>query len=405
VDNYKMLFLIRFQMAAAADSKQVMLVVGEASGDIHGAHLVRALIAQDPTLRFFGVAGEQLKQTDFEVLFNVSQLASMGFVELAGSVRNIWQAYRTLRQVMRERRPDLLILIDFPEFNLRLAKLARKLKIPVLYYVSPQIWAWRRGRVRQIARCVDHMAVVFPFELPFYEKRKVKVSFVGHPLLDIVRAREPREAVLAQLALDTEKRTIAILPGSRRGEISYHLPVLLDAAVRLSKDAEVQFLVIRASTVSRHEVESLLKRVPLRIPIVEEQRYEALNACNLAWTASGTVTLETALLLKPMIVVYRLSWFTYALARMLVNIKYVGMVNIMAGKEVVPELIQADFTAEEVVKETRNLLENPELLDRIVRKLVAVRAKLGTPGAAVRVAHIALSMLGKASNIATEGMS
>ncbi|HSE88702.1 MAG TPA: lipid-A-disaccharide synthase [Candidatus Binatia bacterium] len=384
----------------AADSKQVMLVVGEASGDIHGADLVRALSSKDPTLRFFGVAGEQLKQTNFEVLLNVSQLAGMGFVELAGSVRRIWQAYRTLRQAMRERKPDLLVLIDFPEFNLRLAKLAKKLKIPVLYYVSPQIWAWRRGRVRQIARCVDHMAVVFPFEVPFYESRGVKVSYVGHPLLDIVRSRESREAMLAQLALDSEKRTIAILPGSRRGEVSYHLPVLLDAALRLSQDSEVQFFVIRASTVGRHEVESLLERIPLRIPIVEDKRYDAVNACDLAWTASGTVTVEAALLLKPMIIVYRLSWLTYALARMLVNIKHVGMVNIMAGKEVVPELIQTDFTAEGVVKETRNLLENRDLRDKIVRKLVALRAKLGTPGAADRVANIALSMMGKGSSVA-----
>lgn len=384
----------------AADSKQVMLVVGEASGDIHGADLVRALSSKDPTLRFFGVAGEQLKQTNFEVLLNVSQLAGMGFVELAGSVRRIWQAYRTLRQAMRERKPDLLVLIDFPEFNLRLAKLAKKLKIPVLYYVSPQIWAWRRGRVRQIARCVDHMAVVFPFEVPFYESRGVKVSYVGHPLLDIVRSRESREAMLAQLALDSEKRTIAILPGSRRGEVSYHLPVLLDAALRLSQDSEVQFFVIRASTVGRHELESLLERIPLRIPIVEDKRYDAVNACDLAWTASGTVTVEAALLLKPMIIVYRLSWLTYALARMLVNIKHVGMVNIMAGKEVVPELIQTDFTAEGVVKETRNLLENRDLRDKIVRKLVALRAKLGTPGAADRVANIALSMMGKGSSVA-----
>jgi lipid-A-disaccharide synthase len=393
-----MLFIIRCQMAA--DSKQVMLVVGEASGDIHGADLVRALSSKDPTLRFFGVAGEQLKQTNFDALLNVSQLAGMGFVELAGSVRRIWQAYRTLRQAMRERKPDLLVLIDFPEFNLRLAKLAKKLKIPVLYYISPQIWAWRRGRVREIARCVDHMAVVFPFEVPFYEKWGVKVSFVGHPLLDIVRSRESREGVLAQLALDAAKRTIAILPGSRRGEILHHLPVLLDAAFRLSQDSAVQFFVIRASTVDRRELESMLKRVSLRIPIVEDQRYDAVNACDLAWTASGTATVETALLLKPMIIVYRLSWLTYALARMLVTVKHVGMVNIMAGKEVVPELIQADFTVERVVKKTRTLLESRDRRDRIVRKLVTLREKLGTPGAADRVANIAMSMMGKGSGVA-----
>jgi lipid-A-disaccharide synthase len=378
----------------ATQSKQVMVVVGEASGDVHGAQLVRALSDKDHTLRFFGVGGEQLQQTHFEALFNVSQLASMGLVELAGSARNIWKAYRILSQAMRERNPNLLVLIDFPEFNLRLAKLAKKLGIPVLYYISPQIWAWRRGRVRQIARWVDHMALVFPFEVQFYEKWGVQVSFVGHPLLDTVCSRESRESMLAKLGLDARKQTIAILPGSRRGEISYHLPVLLDAALRLSQDSAVQFLAIRASTVDRRDIESILKRVPLRIPIVEDKRYDAVNACDLAWTASGTVTVETALLLKPMIIVYRLSWLTYALARMLVKVKHVGMVNIMAGEAVVPELIQGDFTAASVVKETRNLLENQDLRDRIVGKLVALREKLGAPGAANRVANIALSMIG-----------
>ena len=378
----------------AAQSKQIMLVVGEASGDIHGAHLVRALSDKDPTLRFFGVAGEQLKQTHFEVLFDVSKLAGMGLVELAGSLRNILRAHAALRRALRERRPDLLVLIDFPEFNLRLAKLAKRLKIPVLYYISPQVWAWRRGRIRQIAKWVDHMVVVFPFEVPLYQKQGVRVSFVGHPLLDIVRCRDSRETMLAQLALDVRKRTIAILPGSRQGEVSYHLPVLLDAAFRLSQDAEVQFVLIRASTVERRELESILERVPLKIPVVEDKRYEAVNACDLAWTASGTATVETALLLKPMIIVYRLSWLTYALARMLVTTKHVGMVNIIAGEAVVPELIQSNFTADGILRETRNLLENRDLRERIVNKLLALREKLGTPGAADRVANIAISMIG-----------
>ena len=386
-------------------AKQVMLVVGEASGDVHGAHLVKALSRREPTLRFFGVGGEQLKRTSFEALLDVSEISGMGFVELAGHLRNIWRAYGILRCAIRERRPDLLVLIDFPEFNLRLAKLAKKLMIPVLYYISPQVWAWRQGRIRHIARYVDHMAVVFPFEVPFYKSRKVKVSFVGHPLLDIVRSRVPREAVLARFALDAGKRTIAILPGSRKGEVSYHLPILLEAAVRLSKELQLQFLVIRASTVERKDVESALKQISLKIPIVEDQRYDALNACDLAWTASGTATLETALLLKPMIVVYRLSWLTYALARMLVKIRHVGIVNIMAGKEVVPELLQSDFTAARVAKKTSRLLENRDLRESMVKKLVALREKLGTPGAADRVANIALSMLGQGSEMVTGEMT
>jgi lipid-A-disaccharide synthase len=378
----------------SAPSKQIMLVVGEASGDIHGAHLVKALSGKDETLRFFGVAGEQLKQTNFEVIFDVAKLAGMGLVELAGNLKNIFKAYGALRRALRERRPDLLVLIDFPEFNLRLAKLAKQLKIPVLYYISPQVWAWRRGRIHQIAKWVDHMVVVFPFEVPLYQKQGVRVTFVGHPLLDIVHCRDSREAMLAQLALDVRKQTIAILPGSRHGEVSYHLPVLLDAAFRLSQDTGVQFLLIRASTVQRRDLESILERVPLKIPVVEDKRYEAVSACDLAWTASGTATVETALLLKPMIIVYRLSWLTYALARILVKTKHVGMVNIIAGEAVVPELIQSHFTADGILRETRNLLENRELRDRIVSKLLALREKLGTPGAAHRVANIAISMIG-----------
>jgi lipid-A-disaccharide synthase len=374
--------------------KKIMLVVGEASGDIHGADLVKALEKREANLRFFGVAGEQLSQTNFEVLFNVSQLAGMGLVELFGSLRNILQAYRILRKAMRERRPDLVVLIDFPEFNLRLARLANELAIPILYYISPQVWAWRRGRVRQIARRIDHMAVVFPFEVPFYETRGVKVNFVGHPLLDIVRVEDSREVTLTRLGLDTGKRTVAILPGSRREEVSRHLPVLLEAARQLRREVDIQFLVIRASTVDRRDLESGLEGFPLRIPIVEDRRYDAVHACDLAWTASGTVTLETALLLKPMIIVYRLSWFTYALARLLVKVKHVGLVNIVAGEGVVPELIQSAFTAARVVRESRNIMDNQDLRDGIVKKLVALREKLGTPGAADRVASIALSMIG-----------
>ena len=188
-----------------------MLVVGEASGDVHGARLVNALHRRDGKLKIFGVAGEQLQQTNIEVLFNVSKLTGMGLVELAGNVKNIWQAYQILRGALKQRRPDLLILIDFPDFNLRLARIAKSLRIPVLYYVSPQIWAWRRGRVRQIAKSVDQMAVVFPFEVDFYRRHGVNVTFVGHPLLETVSAAQSREAVLERFGLDPSKRTIALL--------------------------------------------------------------------------------------------------------------------------------------------------------------------------------------------------
>ena len=370
-----------------------MLVVGEASGDAHGAQFVDALLERDPSVKSFGVAGERLEQTDFEVLFSVSKLTGMGLAELAGNLGNVWQGYRLLRRALRERRPNLLVLIDFPEFNLRLAKLAKKLAIPVLYYVSPQVWAWRRRRVRQIARWVDRMAVIFPFEVAFYERYGVNVTFVGHPLLDAVHVREPREAVLAGLGLDSRKSTVALLPGSRRREVAYHLPVMLDAARRLSRGREIQFLCLRASTVTAQEIEATMRKEGLSIPVVAENRYDAMNAADLVWTASGTATVETALLLKPMIIVYRLSWLTYYLARLLVHVEHIGMANLIAGERVAPELVQSEFTADRIVQESRGILDNQQIRSAMVAKWSKVRERLGSPGAAHRVADLALAMM------------
>ncbi|HXF74979.1 MAG TPA: lipid-A-disaccharide synthase [Methylomirabilota bacterium] len=370
-----------------------MLVVGEASGDMHGAQLVEALHARDETIRVFGVAGERLERMNFEALFHVAQLTGMGLVELAGNLKNIWRAYARLKRALKERRPALLVLIDFPEFNLRLARLAKSLKIPVLYYVSPQIWAWRKGRVRQIARWVDRMAVVFPFEVPFYERYGVKVTFVGHPLLETVRSHEPRETVLARLGLDPAKPTIALLPGSRLGEVERHLPVMREAALHLRQEREVQFFCVRASTIERPVVESALRGPAPAIPVVEAAHYDAIGAADLVWTASGTATLETALLGKPMIIIYRLSWLTYLLARLLVRVEHIGMVNLIAQERIVPELIQKDANPQRLVAESRRLLDDAKLRARIAEKLTEVRGRLGSPGAAGRVAELAIGMI------------
>ena len=388
------MFARAFEGARVEPGREIMLVVGEASGDMHGAQLVKALLKRDPTVKIFGVGGEQLRQTGFEVLFNVSEITGMGLMELIGNLKRIREAYRALRTALRERRPALLVLIDFPDFNLRLAKYAKALRIPVLYYVSPQVWAWRRGRVRQIARWVDQMAVVFPFEEAFYQKTGVKAEFVGHPLLDTVRVKEGREGVLAKLGLDPFKPTVALLPGSRRKEVGFHLPVMLDAAKRLSQMRAIQFLCVRASTVDRAEVEARLKSVPLKIPLVERGRYEAVAASDLVWTASGTATLETALLLRPMIIVYRLSWLTYVLARLLVRVQHVGIVNLIAGERIVPELIQSDFNAPRMIQESELILNDRSKRESIVLKLSKLRKQLGQPGASDRVAALALSMIG-----------
>jgi lipid-A-disaccharide synthase len=372
--------------------KEIMLVVGEASGDAHGAQLVEALHKRDAALKIYGVAGEQLQRTRFEALLSVATLNGMGLVELAGNLGHIWRAYSLLKRALKERRPNLLILIDFPDFNLRLAKLAKSLRIPVLYYVSPQIWAWRQGRVRQIARWVDHMAVIFPFEAEFYEKHNVEATFVGHPLLESVKAAGDRGATLSKIGLDASKPVIALLPGSRRGEVSRHLPVMREAALRLSGES-IQFLCVCASTIDAAEVAGKLHHPLLHIPIVQNDRYEAIHAADLVWTASGTATLETALLGRPMIIVYRLSWLTYVIARLLVRVEHIGMVNLIAGERLVPELVQNEVTPERLIAETRTLLADAPARSHITQRLVELRERLGGPGAADRVADLALALM------------
>lgn len=370
-----------------------MLVVGEASGDVHGAQLIKAMLKRDPRLKAYGVGGEELERTDFEILFDMRRLTGMGLIELAGNLKQIWVAYWLLRRILQERKPDLLVLIDFPEFNLRLAKLARSLGIPVLYYISPQIWAWRRGRVRQIARWVDQMAVVFPFEVAFYQRYGVKVTFIGHPLLDRIQVKQTREGVLKKLKLDTRKPTVALLPGSRPSEVSYHLPVMLEAAAGLRKEREIQFVCVRASTVEPAAIEVLSRNAGLEMPVIGDDPYDVIGAADLVWTASGTATLETALLLKPMIVVYRLSWLTYWLARLLVKVEHIGMVNLVAGERIVPELVQADFNAKRIIQESRVLLDNVEHRTNIITKLTQLRERLGSGGAAERVTDLAFGMM------------
>jgi lipid-A-disaccharide synthase len=373
--------------------KEIMLVVGEASGDAHGAQLVEALHKRDAALKVFGVAGEQLGRTNFEALFSVAHLTGMGLVELAGNLKNLWRAYALLKRALKERRPSLLVLIDFPDFNLRLARLARSLRIPVLYYVSPQVWAWRKGRVRQIARWVDHMAVIFPFEVPFYARHGVKVSFVGHPLLEMVQVNQSREAILAKIGLDPAKPTIALLPGSRHDEVSRHLPLMRDAAARLRQERDMQFFCVRASTIDAGQVASALRHPTLQIPVIEADRYAAVHAADLVWTASGTATVEIALLGRPMIIIYRVSWLTYHLARLLVRVDHIGMVNLIAEERLVPELIQSDATPARLVAESRILLDDREARSRITAKLSKLRERLGTPGAAQRVADLAFAMM------------
>src|SRR2546426_1255595 len=293
--------------AAAERPRRLLLVAGEASGDLHGADLVRVLRATLPDLEVFGLGGERLREAGMQTVADASDVATVGLTQAAGRLRTLWRAYRALGRRLRDDPPDLCVLIDFPEFNLRLAHLAKRAGVPVLYYIGPQVWAWRRGRVRKIARRVDRLAVVFPFEPALYAPRLAGVEFVGHPLLDRVHVTRGRAETLAAHGLDPGRRTVLLLPGSRLSEIDYLLPPLLDAVRRLAQDGRLQFPLALAHTLPAEEIRRRVRDAGLDVRVIEGDTYDLIAAADLALVSSGTATLECALLERPMVIVYRLG--------------------------------------------------------------------------------------------------
>jgi lipid-A-disaccharide synthase len=383
--------------APVARPRRVLLVAGEASGDLHGADLVRALRVSLPDLEVFGLGGERLREAGMRTVADASDVATVGLTQAGGRLRILWRTYRALARRLREDPPDLCVLIDFPEFNLRLARLAKRAGVPVLYYIGPQVWAWRRGRVRKIARRVDRLAVVFPFEPALYAARVPSVEFVGHPLLDRVRVTRGREETLRAHGLDPARRTVLLLPGSRPSEIDYLLPQLLGAVRRIGRAGNVQFPLALAHTLSAAEVQRRVRAadVDVDVTVLEDDTYNLIAASDLALVSSGTATLECALLERPMVIVYRLGPLSYGLGRLLVRgVRYIGMPNIVADREVVPELLQSQATGPRIADAAQAILADPVRYARMVEDLREVRRRLGRGGAAGRAAAIALEMLG-----------
>jgi lipid-A-disaccharide synthase len=374
--------------------RRVLMVAGEASGDVHGADLLRELRARVPGLEVSGIGGEGLRAAGMRTVADAADVATVGVVEGVRQLRTLVRLYRALARGLREHPPELCILIDFPEFNLRIARAAKRAGVPVLYYIGPQVWAWRRGRVRTIARRVDRLAVVFPFEPALYAGRGCTVEFVGHPLLDRVRPTRDREATLRAHGLDPARRLILLLPGSRAKEVDQLLPAML-GAVRELAAPDRQFVLARAHTLAAADVEAAVARAGVPVPVVGGDTYNLMAAADLALVASGTATLECALLECPMVVVYRVAGLTYGLARMLVRgVRHIAMPNIVAGREIVPELLQGAVTAPRLAAEARAILETPGRGGAMRADLRAVRARLGRGGAAARAAAIAAEMLG-----------
>lgn len=375
-------------------SKNVIIVAGEASGDLHGASLVREIKKIDPKVAFGGIGGRALRSAGVDVWFDSKDLAVVGIFEVIVSLAKILQAFTYLRHFLKTHKPDLLILIDYPDFNLPLAKVAKKYGIPVMYYISPQVWAWRKGRVRNIARFVDKMVVIFPFEVAFYRTYNVDVEFVGHPLLDIVRPISLKEETRRRLGLREDKTTIALLPGSRGSEIRRMLPSMLGAA-KILKEAlpDVQFILSIAPTLGRRDIEPLIPSHVKDLKVTDSYIYDVMNACDLIITASGTATVEAAIMNTPMVVIYKVSPLSYFIARRLVKVNHIGMVNLIAGERVVPELIQDEATPDRIATECLKILGDELVANSIKEKLKRVKDRLGAGGASQKAALVAYRLL------------
>lgn len=374
--------------------KRILIIAGEASGDLHGASLVRAAHAADPSLDFFGIGGPMMRSAGVATLVDARDMAVVGLVEVAAHFPVIYRAYRAMTHILRHDRPDLLILIDYPDFNLRLASVARSVGVKVLYYISPQVWAWRVGRVKKIARLVDRMAVVFPFEVPFYENEGVAVSFVGHPLVDTVCPTMSRTKAQSAFGIDPSRKTVGLFPGSRVQEIRRLLPVIL-ATARVLKEGfpEVQFILPLASSLDRSDIDPFIAASGISVMVVEGKGYDVIQVCDAIITASGTVTLEIALLGVPMVIIYKVSPLTYFLGRHLIRVDHIGICNIVANERVVKEFLQHEAEPGPIAEEIGRILTDTSYGERIRNGLSRVRERLGDGGCSERVAELVLEML------------
>jgi len=384
--------------APAPEGPRVLIVAGEASGDAHAARLVAAMRGELPSVQVFGVGGEALAREGVELLFPAAALAVVGLSEVAAKLPAVVRALLTLGRAMRRRRPSLVILVDFPDFNFWVARLARWHGIPVMYFISPQVWAWRRYRVRTIARLVDRMVVIFPFEAEFYEQHGVQADFVGHPFRETLPPPPPRREWLAAHGLDPDRLTVAVLPGSRLSEVERFLPLMLDAARLLLQSLPgCQFVLPLASTIPAQCVAAQVSGFGGPLQVVPGQAYEALTAAHLALVASGTVTLEAALAATPTVIVYRVSALSALVARLLIRVEHVGMANLLAGERLFPELLQEQFTPESLALEALAFVREPRRLETVGQGLRRILTRLGGPGASARAARVALSLINRAA--------
>lgn len=372
--------------------KFVLMVAGEASADQYGARLVKEILVRNPEVVFWGIGGEKMAGAGVKILFTSQEMAVVGLTEVVPRIAKIFTAARRLQRIVKEKKPDLLILLDYPDFNIHLAKSGARCGVPVLYYISPQIWAWRKGRVRKIRKRVDRMAVILPFEESYYRKKGVIVEYVGHPILDIWPGSPGGFHALKRAVSPIP--VLGLVPGSRPEEVRSLLPGMLSAAALLKKSHPgLRCVLPLAQTVDEEMVRQFIGGSSVPVVLSRKGMYDTLQDCDAVIAASGTVTLEIALMAIPMVVVYRLSRVSFEVGKRIINVPYISLVNLVAGRKVVPELIQDDANPDKMASGIERVLREGDARVQMIQNLEAVSKRLGEKGASARTAEIALEMM------------
>ncbi len=372
---------------------KIFISAGEASGDLNGASVAAALRNIRPDIRLSGMGGDMMRAAGVEIVYDIADLGVMGIVEIAKSLPKLFRLRDFLADWLARERPDVLVVIDYPGFNTRLAKVAKRLGIPVISYISPSAWAWGRGRAKEVAETVTKVAAIFPFEADVYRQAGADVVFVGHPLLDIVKPSLPKDEAYRLFGADPARPVVLLMPGSRRQEIDKLLPVMLAAMEKVAESVpDCQIFLPVASTISREILQNIIDGYKLEVRLTAGNNYDLMNIATVAIAASGTATLEAAIMGLPTVIVYKVAALTYLLGKMLVKIPHIGLPNIVAGRRIVPELLQGEATAANIAREALPIVTDPAVHGRMAADLADVRQKLGESGAVGRVAQVILEV-------------
>lgn len=373
---------------------KIMMSAGEASGDMHAAAVAAELKRIMPEADIFGMGGADMRKSGVRIIYDIENLGIIGVVEVIRHIPFFFRLRAFLKKAMVEEKPDVLVCVDYPGFNMKLAHVAKELGIPVIYYIAPTIWAWNKGRAKNIVRDVEQVASIFPFEAEAYRKAGARVTFVGHPLADTVKPSMSFEEAMTYFHGDPSRKRVLLMPGSRKNEVAGLLPMMLEAAKRLEKKERCQFFIPRASTIPKDMLLGIIGNTSLSIEITEGHQYDLMHICTACVASSGTATLETALMELPTVLVYKLAPVTWFLANLLVHVKYAGLPNLLLNREVTPELLQDRANAENIVSILLPWLEDEKKREKNVEDIREVRKALGSGGAVHRVAELIIKTAG-----------